>query len=69
LGEVTRPKPLEATTAIIIAHRLATLQRADDILLLEGGRVVEFGPRARLAADPTSRFCGLLRTGLEEALA
>jgi ABC-type multidrug transport system fused ATPase/permease subunit len=69
LGEIARPKPLGEKTAIIIAHRLATLQRADDILLLEGGRVVEFGPRARLAADPTSRFCGLLQTGLEEALA
>lgn len=56
-------------TAIIIAHRLHTVQRADDILILEGGRVVECGPRAALAADPDSRFSGLLRTGLEEALA
>jgi ATP-binding cassette subfamily B protein len=56
-------------TAIIIAHRLRTVQRADDILILEGGRVVEYGPRERLAADPASRFYGLLRTGVEEALA
>ncbi len=56
-------------TAIIIAHRLHTVQRADDILILEGGRVVEYGPRERLAADPNSRFYNLLRTGLEEALA
>ncbi|MBN2392012.1 MAG: ABC transporter ATP-binding protein [Anaerolineae bacterium] len=56
-------------TAIIIAHRLSTVQRADAILILEGGQVAEYGPRAALSADPHSRFSGLLRTGLEEALA
>jgi ATP-binding cassette subfamily B protein len=55
-------------TAIIIAHRLSTVQRADDILILDEGRVVEYGPRERLAADPNSRFYSLLRTGVEEAL-
>ena len=55
-------------TAIIIAHRLSTVQRADAILILESGQVVEYGPRAALSADPHSRFSGLLRTGLEEAL-
>jgi ATP-binding cassette subfamily B protein len=47
---------------------LSTVQRADDILILEEGRVVECGPREALAADPESRFAGLLRVGLEEAL-
>ena len=56
-------------TAIIIAHRVATLRRADDILVLQGGRVEEFGSRAELAADADSRFSRLLRAGLEEALA
>ncbi len=56
-------------TAIVIAHRLRTVQRADDILILEAGRVIEFGPRAALEADPNSRFSHLLRTGLEEVLA
>ena len=60
---------LERRTGIVIAHRLRTVQRADDILVLEGGRIVEFGPRERLAENPTSRFYSLLRTGLEEALA
>ena len=56
-------------TGVVIAHRLRTVQRADDILILEAGRVVEYGPRAALAADPASRFAQLLRTGLEEVLA
>lgn len=56
-------------SAIIIAHRLKTVQRADLILLLDNGQVVEFGPRAALAADPTSQFARLLRTGMQEVLA
>lgn len=60
---------IEGRTAIIIAHRLGTVQRADEIMVLERGRVLEHGPRARLATDPTSHFAHLLQTGLEEALA
>ena len=60
---------LQDRTGIVIAHRLGTVQRADMIMILEGGRIVEFGPRLTLAADPTSRFYHLLQTGLEEALA
>ena len=36
---------LQNRTAIIIAHRLNTVQRADEILILESGRVLEHGPR------------------------
>jgi ABC-type multidrug transport system fused ATPase/permease subunit len=53
-------------TGLVIAHRLATIQRVDDILLLEDGRIVEYGPRVQLINDPQSRFARLLRTGLEE---
>lgn len=56
-------------TGVIIAHRLATVERADDILILESGRAVEGGGRAVLAADPESRFSRLLVTGMEELLA
>lgn len=59
---------LRGRTGIIIAHRLHTVQRADDLLILENGRVAEWGARQALAADPDSRFSHLLRTGLEEAL-
>jgi ATP-binding cassette, subfamily B, bacterial len=61
-------KLLRNRTAIIIAHRLGTVQRADEIMLLERGRLLEHGPRAELAADPDSRFHQLLRVGLEDVL-
>jgi ATP-binding cassette, subfamily B, bacterial len=54
---------LAGRTAIIIAHRLATLDRVDDLLVLDHGRLVEHGPRADLAADPTSAFHALLTEG------
>jgi ATP-binding cassette subfamily B protein len=60
---------LRNRTAIIIAHRLGTVQRADEIMILRDGRVIEYGERERLAADRTSRFYELLQTGLEEVLA
>jgi ATP-binding cassette subfamily B protein len=60
---------LHGRTAIVIAHHLRTVQRADDILILEQGRIAEYGPREQLAADPQSRFYRLLQFGLEEALA
>jgi ATP-binding cassette subfamily B protein len=60
---------LRERTGIIIAHRLATVTRADDILILEDGRVVEYGKRSTLAADPDSRLSHLLVTGMEEVLA
>jgi ATP-binding cassette subfamily B protein len=55
-------------TAIVIAHRLGTVQRADEILILEDGRVREHGERARLVADPRSRFRELLHVGMQEVL-
>lgn len=61
-------KVLAGRTGIIIAHRLATVHRADEILILEQGRVLEHGDRRRLAEDPTSRFHHLLQVGLEEHL-
>ncbi len=60
---------LRGRTAVIIAHRLATVQRVDEIMIMENGRVLERGERAALAANPASRFSYLLRTGMEESFA
>ncbi len=60
---------LQNRTAIIIAHRLGTVHRADEIMILDGGQVQEYGDRRQLASDPNSRFYQLLQTGLEEVLA
>ena len=51
-----------------MAHHLATIQRCDDIVILENGRVAEAGGREKLESDPTTRFHHLLQTGLEEVL-
>lgn len=59
---------LDDRTGVVIAHRLATVQRADKILILDHGSIVEFGRREDLAADADSRFTLLLRVGMAEAL-
>lgn len=59
---------VQGRTAIVIAHRLGTVQRADEIMILEDGHIREYGERAALAADPHSRFYSLLQTGMEEVL-
>jgi ATP-binding cassette subfamily B protein len=66
--ERTIDKLLRHRTAIIVAHRLGTVHRADEIMILEQGLITEHGDRARLADDPSSRFYSLLQTGLSEVL-
>lgn len=53
---------LDGRTAIIVAHRLSTLERVDDIAVVDRGRIVEHGPRAELATDRRTRFGSLLST-------
>jgi ABC-type multidrug transport system fused ATPase/permease subunit len=60
---------LAGRTAIIIAHRLQTLDRVDQIMILEDGHVRERGLRTELARDPDSRYAELLRVGMADVLA
>lgn len=52
---------LEHRTGIIIAHRLKTVERADQILILDRGKMLEYGDRLSLLANPRSHFRQLLK--------
>lgn len=56
-------------TGIIIAHRLATIQRVDRIMILQAGEILEYGDRQALAQDAGTTFSALLRSSLHEVLA
>jgi ABC-type multidrug transport system fused ATPase/permease subunit len=45
-------------TVVVVSHRLSTVQRADRVLVLEGGRIVETGP-PRTLWDEGGRFYAL----------
>jgi ATP-binding cassette, subfamily B, bacterial len=57
---------LAGRTAVIIAHRLDTLDRVDEIAVLEAGRVVEHGRRVDLAREASSRYARLRRAAEAE---
>ncbi len=50
---------LAGRTAVIIAHRLSTVEIADRVLVIEGGRIVEDGSPEALVAGDASRYADL----------
>ncbi|MGI8574137.1 MAG: ABC transporter ATP-binding protein [Egibacteraceae bacterium] len=64
LVEAALNRLLKGRTAVVIAHRLQAVERADTVVVLENGRVIEHGPRTALADDAASRFAALLRAEL-----
>ncbi|NKB67475.1 MAG: ATP-binding cassette domain-containing protein [Candidatus Latescibacteria bacterium] len=65
LIETALTRLLTGRTSIVIAHRLHTLQRVDDIAVLDKGALLEYGRRRDLAQNPDSHLSRLLRNGLE----
>lgn len=59
-------KLMVGRTTFVIAHRLSTIQRADRILVLEKGRVVECGAHAELL-DAGGLYCKLYSIQTEES--
>ncbi|WP_455360903.1 ABC transporter ATP-binding protein [Streptomyces sp. SYSU K21746] len=58
---------LRGRTAVVIAHRLSTVEIADRVLVMEGGRIVEDGTPAELIGG-TGRFAGLHRAWRESVV-
>lgn len=56
---------LTGRTSVVIAHRLSTIRRADHILVVEDGRIVESGRHEELLAAG-SRYADLYRTQFAE---
>ena len=50
---------LKDRTSFVIAHRLSTVRRADAIIVVDGGRVVESGRHEELLANPESHYARL----------
>jgi ATP-binding cassette, subfamily B, bacterial MsbA len=57
---------MQNRTSIVIAHRLSTIRRADAIIVLERGRVVEVGRHDELLARPSGTYAMLYQMQLLE---
>jgi ATP-binding cassette, subfamily B, bacterial len=68
--EVRLQRALDAVTrgrtTVAIAHRLSTAQSADEVIVVDAGRVVQRGPHARLVAEEDSIYARLYASWLEQ---
>jgi ABC-type multidrug transport system fused ATPase/permease subunit len=56
LVQIALDRLMQGRTTFIIAHRLATVRNADQIAVIEAGRVVEFGTHDELSARPAGLY-------------
>jgi len=59
-------KITKGRTSIIIAHRLATIQKADCILVMSSGKIVESGTHSELLKNKTGIYSGLYKAQFKE---
>ena len=52
-------KITKGRTSIVIAHRLATIQKADTILVMDSGQIVEMGNHNDLLKNPNGPYSRL----------
>ncbi len=50
---------MSGRTSVTIAHRLSTAENADEVVVVDRGRVVQRGPHAELLTDPDGVYAGL----------
>jgi ABC-type multidrug transport system fused ATPase/permease subunit len=71
--EVRLQRTLDAVTrgrtTIAIAHRLSTARAADEVLVVDRGRIVQRGPHDELVGDPDSVYGRLYASWLEQTRA
>ena len=53
-------------TTVAIAHRLSTAQSANEVIVVDAGRVVQRGPHSRLVAEQGSIYAKLYASWLEQ---
>ena len=56
LVQIALEKMMENRTSVVIAHRLSTIQKADKILVLKKGKIVEQGKHQELLAKKGEYF-------------
>nr|WP_204342654.1 ABC transporter ATP-binding protein [Micromonospora terminaliae] len=68
--EVRLQRTLDAVTrgrtTLAIAHRLSTAQAADEVIVVDRGRIVQRGPHDELLRDPESVYALLYASWLEQ---
>ncbi len=53
---------MSGRTSVTIAHRLSTAESADEVVVIDRGRVVQRGPHTELLRDPDGVYAGLHRS-------